>query len=149
MRSAIVFLALLAGAFGAGLVELDVDNFHAVVEKDTRAWVIEFGSKYCESCKQFAPIFHALATKHTALKFGVCYVDAPKGVELAQKFGVMELGLPAVVVIEDASGKFSTIPVEDPSSKDQVLRELKKVVAKLPKREGSYWKVGSEGTNEF
>ena len=50
-----------------------------------------------------APIFKSVAKKMKHIKFGVIYIDNKPGMKLAQSFpGVMEAGLPSVVIVKDS-----------------------------------------------
>jgi thiol-disulfide isomerase/thioredoxin len=105
-------------------------EFEKLVEADTRAWVVEFGSKFCESCKEFAPIYKAEAAAIKTLKFGKVYIDEKPGMELAQRFGVLNLGLPAVVLFtEKDSGSFSAQAVNDGSSAAGFRKQLTLMLA--------------------
>lgn len=122
------------------VTEITTSNFDALVASDERAWVIEFGSKFCGSCKEFAPTFHAMADKYSSLKFGVCFVDGSSGMDLAKQFGVLEVGLPALVLFGSADGSFTVIPIEDVAAKDSIKSSLQKALKTASKRDGVYWK---------
>jgi thiol-disulfide isomerase/thioredoxin len=138
-----VWLLLCCGV--GALQEVTNDTFDALVGIDDRAWVIEFGSKFCESCKQFAPVFSSIAEKHaSSVNFAVCYVDAPPGAALATRFGAFDVGLPVVYVFDNTNTERHTVlEIENVSSKQELVGKLKSTLGRLQKRDGKYIKAAS------
>lgn len=54
------------------------------------AWLVEFSSKHCQSCKEFAPRWHELTHEFEAeLLFAHVSVDSAEGKALAKELGTL------------------------------------------------------------
>ena len=84
----------------ARTVVIDEDNFERRVANSGLVWAIEFSSSMCGSCAEFKPRWKEGAAQLEAIgvRTGVVEVDDPAGMNLAQRLGVLDAGLPAVRV---------------------------------------------------
>lgn len=53
------------------------------------AWLVEFSSKHCQSCKEFAPRWHELTHEFPELHFAHVSIDVPEGKALAKELGAL------------------------------------------------------------
>lgn len=136
-------LCVVSVVGSSSIQELDIGNFDNIVASDDRVWLVEFGSKFCESCKAFSPVFESLS-KNKALRFGACYVDERPGLDLAKKFEVLEVSLPALVLFHGPGVEHTVIPIADPSATSAIKQDIKNALASLSKRDGLYWKLSAE-----
>jgi thioredoxin-like negative regulator of GroEL len=165
-KVALCLMATLVCAMA--VTELTTDNFDAEVANSNSVWVIEvwaiftvemccvlttsvwllqIASKMCGSCKEMAPRFKQVAKNYKHAKFGLVYVDKKPGLQLAQSFkGVMEQGLPSVIVLKDATSatNYAAIVKGDPVSASQLKASIEKQVAGLSKdSNGVYTRQGN------
>jgi hypothetical protein len=90
-----------------GVVEVTADNYEATITQSPYVWLVELSSKYCQSCKEFAPKWDELTRKHTSLHFAHVSIDTPAGKTLAKQLGALRevsrrLPLRSVVCARDA-----------------------------------------------
>merc|ERR1719235_2335206 len=90
-------------------INLDTSNFKKV-KGEKKAYVIEFYSRMCGSCKEFAPAWHVLAQTATKWQIAAARVniDDSKGMDLAEKLGILEHGIPTVQLLRP-DGELSKI----------------------------------------
>jgi len=69
-----------------------------VVHKALEAWVVEFYSPRCGTCAELAPLYEALAQRHShRVHFGGVDIDTEAGMALAQRLDVLSHGVPAIL----------------------------------------------------
>lgn len=135
----VIFLcvALLLSVVAAGDV-FDPSQF-AVVQKDSRVWVLEFFSSMCGSCTEFAPTWAALEKKMTAVMTAKVNIDDKAGMELAQQLGVLEEGLPNIRLFSGGNEKGESILAGESITTKQLWGKLKHGVSALSKADDGYY----------
>ncbi|KAJ8603616.1 hypothetical protein CTAYLR_004848 [Chrysophaeum taylorii] len=89
-----MFLVLSA----AMAVEISSESdFEVVVRRSPRAFLVEFYSGMCGSCQAFEPTWHELTREASRLESARVNIDTETGMELAERLGILDLGIPAVV----------------------------------------------------
>ncbi|XP_069996598.1 thioredoxin-related transmembrane protein 1 [Penaeus vannamei] len=83
----------------AGVVELDEDNWHQMLEGE---WMVEFFAPWCPACKALKPIWQDFATWSDDLGISVGQVDVTNSPGLSGRF--MVTALPTIYHVKD--GKF-------------------------------------------
>ena len=76
--------ALSAG----GLEAIGAANYEKTVVDSQSVWMIEFGSDMCGSCKDFTPVYEALAAAFPGVHAGFVNIDSEDGMKLAQELKV-------------------------------------------------------------
>lgn len=97
-RTLALLLACAAAADAAEVVRLDMDSWAELVAGSPHAWVIEFSSKYCETCKQFAPEWEKLTAGEglvDGVRFGHVGIDDKPAKLLARELGAMKAVRPS------------------------------------------------------
>lgn len=123
------------------VVEVDADSYAATVADSEYAWLVEFSSKHCGSCKEFAPQWEALTHAYAGLHFAHVSIDTPSGRELAKQLGALKEGIPNVKLVS----KTSVPPTLIHSGEDaaRITARLDHALAALAKDEaGFYLKAG-------
>ena len=125
---------------------LDADNFEKLVAGSAEAWVVEFGSGKCGSCKQFAPAWKETAAGLNRLHVGTVNIDSPRAMALAQKLGVLDEGIPCVKLFKSGGAATAVMGSTDLMSVKQLRFALKEGLAGLSKSSGSgkFLKAGEE-----
>ncbi|KAJ1458100.1 thioredoxin-like protein [Pelagophyceae sp. CCMP2097] len=129
LASLVSALIVVSALGSAESPQLDVSNFDELVKEARLPWVVEFYSDMCESCQEFAPVWHAFADEVEKLgniRLGRCNVDSKAGSQLASQLKVMDGGIPQVV--------FFPAPHNKPTStqlRGETQHELKSSLKKL------------------
>lgn len=112
---------------------------------DERAWLVEFYSPMCGSCKEFAPIFRKIATAvGNNVAIGTVNIDTKEGMKIAQSLGVLDEGLPNVRLFHSlGEANRGTSILKDFTTASKALAEklIKKVngnLKKLPRRDDGF-----------
>jgi len=75
------------------------------MEDDERAWLVEFHSPMCGSCKEFEPVFKRVsASLGQNIAVGTVNIDTKEGMSIAKSLGVLEEGLPNVRLMNKRGG---------------------------------------------
>lgn len=102
MRTPLVRFALLLASLLPALASLrvvDDASFDATVLASPDAWVLEFSSPRCGTCRELAPLYAAVAAKLGAsARFGEVDIDTDAGMALARRLEVLDEGVPNVRV---------------------------------------------------
>jgi thiol-disulfide isomerase/thioredoxin len=80
-------------------ISLDTDaRFWAALTGSDDPWLVEFYDPRCSSCQAFAPVWHQLAGLPWAggMRFATVSIEERPGMDLAQRLGVIDEGLPNV-----------------------------------------------------
>ena len=112
-------------------VELSGENFASVIEANDLV-LVDFWAAWCGPCRQFAPIFEAVAQKNPTGVFGK--VDTEAQQDLAAAFGIQSIPTLMVfrqgVMLYNSPGALPQHSLEDLVSKaleldmDQVRSEI-------------------------
>jgi thioredoxin-like negative regulator of GroEL len=104
MKSISFFLLAIAPVL---CVDLDPLQFQTQVLEDETAWVVEFYSPMCGSCKEFTPVWNSLEKKIKSMKTGKINIDNKDGLKIAEKLGVLEEGIPNVQLLAKKGSSIS------------------------------------------
>src|SRR5258708_5835190 len=77
-------------------IHLDNENYKNEVLNSEEAWIIEYYSDKCGSCKQFEEIWDKVMKSVKKLKIGRVNIDNEKGMSLAKEVNVLNEGIPNV-----------------------------------------------------
>ena len=83
-------------------VELTKDTFADTLE-DNEIVLIDFWASWCGPCRQFAPVYEAVAERHPDVVFGK--VDTEAEQELAGVFSIMSI--PTLMIFRDKVAVFA------------------------------------------
>lgn len=72
------------------------------VNTSPRAYLVEFYSGMCGYCKEFEPTWQQLTSKATRLESWRVNIDEEAGSQLATRLGILDLGIPAVVLFDSS-----------------------------------------------
>ncbi len=78
------------------IINVTKDNFEEIIENNDIV-IFDFWAEWCGPCKQFAPIFEAVAEKHPDIAFAKVNVEEEQ--ELAQMFQVRSI--PTIVFMRE------------------------------------------------
>ena len=126
-----------AGAAHGPGSALTADNFDKLAGGSAEAWIVEFGSGKCGSCKQFAPTWKETADSLKRLNVGTVNIDDPKGMALAQKLGVLDEGIPCVKLFKNGAVPTSVMKSDKLMSTKELRFALKGALNGLAKSSGS------------
>lgn len=104
MKTLVFLLTFFVAAF---CQDLDPLTFQQEVIEDDAAWVIEFYSPMCGSCKEFTPIWNSLTKKIKSIKTGKINIDNKDGLKIAEKLGVLDEGIPNVQLMAQKGSSVS------------------------------------------
>ena len=94
---ALLLLCSLLPLSRASLQAVDDASFDALVAASPEAWVLEFSSPRCGTCRELAPLYAAVAERlGGAARFGEVDIDTEGGMALARRLDVLEEGVPNV-----------------------------------------------------
>ena len=92
-----LLLCSLVRTCRAALPAVDDASFDALVAASPEAWVLEFSSPRCGTCRELAPLYAAVAGRlGGAARFGEVDIDTEGGMALARRLDVLEEGVPNV-----------------------------------------------------
>ncbi len=116
-------------------VELSADNYEEQVLASPEVWVVEYYSSRCGSCVQFEKTWDEVTSTLKKVKVGRVNIENKGGMELAERFGVLDSGIPNVRVVHGKSGQQKEImngeQVADAISLKNTLTGTIKETAKL------------------
>ena len=116
-----------------------VDEFRRLVQTSPRVFLVEFFSGMCGYCQEFEPTWLELAKTTTRLEPARVNIDMPGGLAVAELVGVINEGIPAVVLFNqrrtDAHQTLMAGELEEP----KLLRRVYKAT------KGKYLSTDSEG----
>ena len=143
MRVRILTL-LLAACAAAEPVERreirSVDEFRRLVQTSQRCFLVEFFSGMCGDCQEFEPTWLELAKTTTRLEPARVNIDMPGGLAVAELVGVINEGIPAVVLFNQRrTDAHATLMAGE-------LEELPKLLRRVYKAtKGQYLSTDAEG----
>ena len=95
LRLALLLASVALAA--ASLPSVDDGSFEAQVAASPDAWVLEFSSPRCGTCRELAPLYAAVAARlGGAARFGEVDIDSEGGMALARRLRVLDEGVPNV-----------------------------------------------------
>ena len=84
---------------------VDLSSQWSMMQEDERAWLVEFYSPMCGSCKEFEPVFKRVsASLGQNIAVGTVNIDTKEGMNIAKSLGVLEEGLPNVRLMDRRGG---------------------------------------------
>ena len=140
-RSLALLLAVRAAAEPVERREIrSVDEFRRLVQTSQRCFLVEFFSGMCGYCQEFEPTWLELAKTTTRLEPARVNIDMPGGLAVAELVGVINEGIPAVVLFnERRTDAHQTLMAGE-------LEELPKLLRRVYKAtKGKYLSTDSEG----
>ena len=135
------WLAVLAAAEPVERREIrSVDEFRRLVQTSPRVFLVEFFSGMCGYCQEFEPTWLELAKTTTRLEPARVNIDMPGGLAVAELVGVINEGIPAVVLFNQRrTDAHQTLMAGE-------LEELPKLLRRVYKAtKGKYLSTDSEG----
>ena len=144
MRVYAALTLLLAARAAAEPVERreirSVDEFRRLVQTSQRCFLVEFFSGMCGYCQEFEPTWLELAKTTTRLEPARVNIDMPGGLAVAELVGVINEGIPAVVLFNQRrTDSHQTLMAGE-------LEELPKLLRRVYKAtKGKYLSTDSEG----
>ena len=135
------WLVVLAAAEPVERREIrSVDEFRRLVQTSQRCFLVEFFSGMCGYCQEFEPTWLELAKTTTRLEPARVNIDMPGGLAVAELVGVINEGIPAVVLFnERRTDAHQTLMAGE-------LEELPKLLRRVYKAtKGKYLSTDSEG----
>ena len=73
-------------------------DFDEKVRYSSRVFVVEFYSDFCGFCAEFSPTWRKFVQEASRLESARVNVDDEDGAKLASDLGVLDLGIPAVLI---------------------------------------------------
>ena len=135
------WLVVLAAAEPVERREIrSVDEFRRLVQTSQRCFLVEFFSGMCGYCQEFEPTWLELAKTTTRLEPARVNIDMPGGLAVAELVGVINEGIPAVVLFNQRrTDAHATLMAGE-------LEELPKLLRRVYKAtKGKYLSTDSEG----
>jgi thioredoxin 1 len=105
-------------AGSTNVIELNDENFDAIVSKSEHPVLVDFGATWCGPCKALAPIVDKLADENVG-KYKVCKVDIDEAPKVTAKFGVR--GVPTILVFKNGEKSAQHVGV---TNKENLLKML-------------------------
>ena len=117
-----------------------VDEFRRLVQTSQRCFLVEFFSGMCGYCQEFEPTWLELAKTTTRLEPARVNIDMPGGLAVAELVGVINEGIPAVVLFNQRrTDAHATLMAGE-------LEELPKLLRRVYKNtKGQYLSTDAEG----
>ena len=138
LHTAFVLLISLAAADEVALTSA---NYKSVVVDSDEVYMVEFSSKMCGSCKEFAPEWDALSKSLKRIKTRHVYIDDEEGQKIAQELGVLDAGIPNVQLY--VSGQATTLLAGEVKTSKFLRKKIAPAVKSLKKNdEGVFLKKG-------
>ncbi len=138
LLSILCILSLISSTYQT-IVPIGPHNF-PMVKNDKTVWVVKFSSKNCGSCKEFLKTYEAVTKSMPNIKYGVSYIDDNQGLDLAAKQGVLDHGLPCVVIFDKLGGDYSVVVAGEVMIKTEYFGKLRKYTKTLEIGEDNMFK---------
>ena len=104
------------------VIEVTKEDFKDVIEKNQLV-IIDFWAVWCGPCKRFAPIFDAVAAKHSDVKF--IKINTDEQPELAASFEVRSI--PTLAVVKEQQIIFVQPGAVNEEILEQIVQKAKEV----------------------
>ena len=78
------------------IIEINKDNYEAIVQQNEKPVLLDFYSTWCGPCKSLHPILEKLAEEFGE-KVIITKVDVDRNLDIAKEFGIMVI--PSVVIL--------------------------------------------------
>ncbi|MBV6272065.1 thioredoxin [Alcaligenaceae bacterium CGII-47] len=105
------------------IVELNQENFQGAVEQMDQPLIIDFWAPWCGPCRNFAPVFEALASQHPDVTFAK--VNTEEQQELATALRIRSI--PTLMVFRENVLLFSQAGALSASQLEELLTQVKAV----------------------
>ena len=117
-----------------------VDEFRRLVQTSPRVFLVEFFSGMCGYCQEFEPTWLELARTTTRLEPARVNIDMPGGLAVAELVGVINEGIPAVVLFNQRrTDSHTTLMAGELEEVPKLLRRVYKAT------KGKYLSTDAEG----
>ena len=109
-------------------IDLHAASWDKVVASDNHVWVVLFHSLLCTSCQAFASEWDSTRSMVDGLHWASVNIDDQDNIALANKFGVLQEGIPNVKLVNAADVPLGIVSGEVPKA-DQVARSIRETLA--------------------
>mmetsp|Transcript_14521 Transcript_14521/g.48685 ORF Transcript_14521/g.48685 Transcript_14521/m.48685 type:complete len:148 (+) Transcript_14521:210-653(+) len=129
VRAVLALLLPLSALCGDLASESD---FTDLVSSSRRAVVVEFYSGMCGYCATFAPTWQRFVDEATRLEARRVNIDAEDGSDLARRLGVLDHGIPAVLLFGvEGSDDYTVLMAGDVSPLSRLVKVAHKATRGL------------------
>ncbi len=104
-------------------VELDKSAFEAAIVAEDSFVLVDFWAEWCGPCRQFAPIFERVSTKHPDITFAK--VDTDKEQELSAMAGIKSI--PTLMMFRDGILLFNQAGAAPESALEDIIAQARKL----------------------
>ena len=111
-------------------------EFEDLVSRSSRVWMVEFYSEACGYCGEFLPTWTKLTAHATRLESGRVNIDVDTGMELANQLGVLDQGIPAVLIFQNQQ---QTLMAGELFPLSRLLKRVYRTTRGLPTDEDGYF----------
>ncbi|KRX03614.1 Thioredoxin-like fold [Pseudocohnilembus persalinus] len=128
IKQIIILIAIFSATLALSGETINQDNYKNKVLSDAtpKTWLIEYYSEMCGSCKEFSPILDKLAEsyKQKGLSIGQVNIDRPEGFQLAKEQEMLDVGIPALVLVHPTSGIIENLMAGDLLTEQQLKSKI-------------------------
>lgn len=93
-------------------INVDAADWDKTVLADKHVWAVKFYSGMCSACRAFKPEWEAAHALVQGLHWAAVDIDKKANVELAQRYGVLDEGIPNVKLINAADAPLPVVTAD-------------------------------------